>query len=229
MKFTVFALAALLVSCTSPRRVVRSPESPNVLDVERKTVALVRSKDNGEARAYCSGVWVGWNEILTAAHCLDDEDIGDSVDYLTRGDLREGLGNSVKTIRSARLIDRDAEHDLALLSTSIPPTHLVAVVASEAPYVGEYVQTEGHSLGLWYSYSRGEVSGIRQIDLEGFSPYMWWIQEDAPVSPGNSGGGLFNERGELLGICHGYFPRGQLLNIYVHTMYVNAFLERQGA
>lgn len=201
------------------------PVSGSVNDVEQKTVALVAGSE-----AYCSGVWVGFNEILTANHCVGELDIGDPLEYIVRNDLRDDPGEPFIASRDAYLRDRDVMHDLALLIAPIAPTHPIAFVAADQPYVGEEVQTEGQSLGfLWWSYSRGEVSGVRQLSLTGYAPRMWWVQEDAPVSPGNSGGALFNTRGEILGICHGGYPDGQALNVYVHALYVTALLGRQGA
>jgi hypothetical protein len=39
--------------------------------------------------------------------------------------------------------------------------------------------------------------------------------------------GLFDERGYLIGLGHGAFPRGQNLNLFVHAQYIDALLRRQ--
>jgi S1-C subfamily serine protease len=55
---------------------------------------------------------------------------------------------------------------------------------------------------------------------------LLWVQAAVPISPGNSGGGLFDEDGNLIGIAHATFasPRAQMLNIFVHRDYIRAFL-----
>ncbi len=121
-------------------------------DLESKTIALVDS-DRG---VFCSGVWVAADRILTANHCVADIGLGAEVDYSARVDKN---GEDLKTIRRATLFQRDAAHDLALLTTAVPPLHGIADVG-EDPYVGEASQSEGHSLGfLMWSYGTGVVSG----------------------------------------------------------------------
>jgi S1-C subfamily serine protease len=57
---------------------------------------------------------------------------------------------------------------------------------------------------------------------------MWWIQATAPISPGNSGGGLFDAEGDLVGVCsRAAGGRAQALNFWVHVMYVQALLGQQ--
>jgi S1-C subfamily serine protease len=81
----------------------------------------------------------------------------------------------------------------------------------------------GHPLGLFWSYSRGQVAAIR-FRAFGDEEAMSWVQATAPVSPGNSGGGLFDEDGSLIGICHGVLTKGQSLNLFVHPDYIRKFL-----
>lgn len=214
----LFALVLLSFGCSRPSQ---TPHTNASADVEQKTVALVQAEDN-EARAFCSGVWVGEDEILTAAHCVSDQEIGDAIDYVTRGDLSANDGDELETLRIAKLDARDEDRDLALLRVKFAPAHPIPRVASTVT-VGQPTQTMGHPLGLWWSYSTGSVSALR------FGTFIlpipaWWVQTTAPISPGNSGGGLFDADGNLLGICHGSATRGQNLNLYVHADYVRAFL-----
>jgi serine protease Do len=88
----------------------------------------------------------------------------------------------------------DAERDLAVLS--IDPTNLrqVALGDSNKIRVGERVVAIGSPQGLSNSVSVGNVSQVR---LKG---EVAVIQTTAPLSPGNSGGPLFNERGDVIGV-----------------------------
>ncbi len=228
MKY-LLALSVLLASCTVARPAQGPAPNPSATaaaaDVVSKTVGLV-DIDERPGRVYCSGVWVSPDLILTANHCVDDIEIGDFVGYAVRADVNADAGDELpfSAIRLSNVLARDEEHDLALMRVKDAPPHGIALVSLDDPYVGQYAQTMGHPLGLWFSYSTGVVSGVRRLKAEG----MWYVQTTAPISPGNSGGGLFDVDGELLGISHAYFPRGENLNMFVHAQYVRALLAAQG-
>lgn len=103
---------------------------------------------------------------------------------------------------SATLIGTDDITDLAVIK--IDASNLPAAVfgISSDLTVGNWVYAIGNPLGvLTSSVSRGIVSGLdRIISVEG--QQMSLIQVDAAVNPGNSGGGLFNENGDLIGIVN---------------------------
>lgn len=74
---------------------------------------------------------------------------------------------------------------------------------------GQKVYAIGNPLGLERSISEGIVSGIR------FDDGRKLIQTTAPISPGSSGGGLFNDNGELIGITTATLVNGQNLNFAI--------------
>ena len=92
----------------------------------------------------------------------------------------------------------NAAKDIALLQ--LPPNPAgwptVAIGDSRALSEGEPILAIGYPLGMPFSVSRGIVSGL---GLRG-NGYVTYIQHDAAVNPGNSGGPLFNQRGEVVGI-----------------------------
>jgi S1-C subfamily serine protease len=217
----VLALAFLVGTCAAcgtvpPPAPAESPAA-KVAQLERRTVALVQPSAGG-FHTYCTGVWVDGNTILTANHCVRDLDVKATVAYATRADV---LGDEVVGVHGGVLVARDEEHDLALVYDFVPPRHDTAKVSD--PSVGQNVQTMGHPLGLFWSYSRGQVAAIR-FRAFGEETEMWWVQATAPVSPGNSGGGLFDDDGNLVGICHGVLTRGQALNFWVHPKYIRELL-----
>lgn len=202
-------------------------------ELTSKTVALVLvDEDSGETRAYCTGVWVGMESILTAAHCVEGASLGEEESdpglwYAVRSDIFVG-GSAIEAkypvAHRARVLELDGEHDLALLAADgQTPLHGIAELGA-SPSQGEHVHSMGHARGLWWSYSSGDVAAIRFAPL-GSIP-MIWIQTTAPISPGNSGGGLFDEDGRLVGICSRAVsaPRAQNLNFFVHTDYLRALL-----
>lgn len=100
----------------------------------------------------------------------------------------------------AKLIGSDDETDLAVLKIKATGLTPVTYGNSSDVVVGDTAIAIGNPLGnLGGTVTQGIVSALdRQITLEGKS--MQLIQTDAAVNPGNSGGGMFNNRGELIGV-----------------------------
>jgi serine protease Do len=101
---------------------------------------------------------------------------------------------------NAELIGTDKESDIALLKinadTDLP---YVPFANSDTIKVGEWVLAVGNPYNLTSTVTAGIVSA-KGRDLEGNSAIDSFIQTDAAVNPGNSGGALVNTRGELVGI-----------------------------
>lgn len=225
-------LVALLGACYSsgPKPVSPVPANDRARELTSKTVALVRvDEEEGTTRAFCTGVWVGPKTILTAAHCVEEDPLMGAFGLNThfRFATREDIfvnGSTVEArypvTREAEVSVRDESHDLALLTAMGPmPEHKLAELGPN-PEQGSHVQSMGHAKGLWWSYSSGDVAAIRFAPL-GSDP-MTWIQTTTPISPGNSGGGLWDDQGRLIGICSRSLasPRAQNINFYVHTDYL---------
>jgi serine protease Do len=100
----------------------------------------------------------------------------------------------------AILIGRDAANDIALLKiaadTDFP---YIPFANSDTIQIGEWVLAVGNPYNLTSTVTAGIVSA-KGRDLEGNSNIESFIQTDAAVNPGNSGGALVNTRGELIGI-----------------------------
>ncbi|GIE77887.1 hypothetical protein Aph02nite_38370 [Actinoplanes philippinensis] len=127
--------------------------------------------------------------ILTALHVVD----GAESIQLTYAD---------GTKATARPATEDPARDIATLTPEKLPETLVPAVLGGGSRVGDDVVAIGNPLGLTFSTSSGVVSGLERVlnrdrgeaDIEGL------IQFDAAVNPGNSGGPLINDRGQVVGI-----------------------------
>lgn len=232
----LFVLGLILGSCKAPTPAAAPltaafaevPQaSPTAL--EYMTVALVKRTDANEIKAYCSGVWVSRTVILTANHCITRHG-EEPIEYLVYRDVYpsdKGYSENYPLVpRIGAVVSSDLEHDLALIRTpEAPSSHPCAQLRALPVLVGGSVQTVGHSMGLWYSYSSGVVAAVRYTQLFDDETSSLVVQSPIPISPGNSGGGLFDGRGELVGVTHGTYLQGQGVNLFIHVRYVRALLE----
>jgi hypothetical protein len=112
----------------------------------------------------------------------------------------------------------DRLHDLALLRVDADLGALV-LGDSDAVRAGDSVVAIGHPLGLEDTVSNGLVSAVRVID-----PTLTVLQISAPIAPGSSGGPLFSDRGEVIGVATAYSTKGQNLNFGVPVRYLKELL-----
>jgi len=112
-------------------------------------------------------------------------------------DLEITLNN--KKVYKAKLIGTDSKMDIALLKIDADEKLPYAAFAdSDQVKVGEWVLAVGNPYNLTSTVTAGIVSAkARNLDTRGIQSF---IQTDAAVNPGNSGGALVNTRGELIGI-----------------------------
>ncbi|NOR28302.1 MAG: PDZ domain-containing protein [Lutibacter sp.] len=99
----------------------------------------------------------------------------------------------------AKLIGTDATNDIALLKVEAKDLPYITFGDSNGIKVGEWVLAVGNPYNLTSTVTAGIVSA-KGRDLDGNSSIDSFIQTDAAVNPGNSGGALVNTRGELIGI-----------------------------
>jgi serine protease DegS len=97
------------------------------------------------------------------------------------------------------LVGADSETELALLKIDLPDLPEIRLGRSDTLEVGEVVLAIGNSLGLSQTVTMGIVSATGRGQL-GVTIFEDFIQTDAAINVGNSGGALINARGELVGI-----------------------------
>lgn len=112
----------------------------------------------------------------------------------------------------------DQLHDLAILRVEASLGVLV-LGDSDAVRAGDSVVAIGHPLGLEDTVSNGLVSAIRVID-----PELTVLQISAPIAPGSSGGPLFSDRGEVIGVATAFSTKGQNLNFGIPVRYLKELL-----
>ena len=100
---------------------------------------------------------------------------------------------------TARVIGSDPATDLAVLKVELDGLPVAPINPEAEPRVGDVVLAIGNSLGLSHTVSMGIVSAIGRNTLPSLL-LQDFIQTDAAINIGNSGGALINTRGELIGI-----------------------------
>ncbi|WP_419809852.1 Do family serine endopeptidase [Sphingomonas sp.] len=99
----------------------------------------------------------------------------------------------------ARLVGRDPDSDLALLKITAPgPLPFVRFGDSTRARVGDWVVAIGNPFGLGGTVTAGIVSALHRST--GLGAYDQFIQTDAAINQGNSGGPMFNLQGDVIGI-----------------------------
>jgi len=144
-----------------------------------------------------SGVLVRDNVILTAAHV-----VGNAETIMVQ--FYDGEAIPAKTVRITRVAD------LALIQMEKSPAdpHVAVIGNSDKTRIGEDIFVVGAPMGLPYSLSRGVISGRHlEEELSSDGIMMEFFQTDASINTGNSGGPMFNYKGEVIGIVSSILTR----------------------
>lgn len=104
-----------------------------------------------------------------------------------------------RRVVEAELVGADPETDIALLKIDADKLTAMPLADSDALEVGDYVVAIGNPFGLGQTVTAGIVSAVGRSGL-GIESYEDFIQTDAAINFGNSGGALINLEGELVGI-----------------------------
>jgi Flp pilus assembly protein TadD len=114
----------------------------------------------------------------------------------------------------ATIAQIDPDHDLSLLRIEGLKAIPVRLRPSSTLAVGERVYAIGAPAGLELTLSEGLISGLREYGSSRL------VQTSAAISPGSSGGGLFDEQGRLVGITTSFLLVGQNLNFAIPSEWI---------
>jgi S1-C subfamily serine protease len=112
------------------------------------------------------------------------------------------------------------QHDLALVRVQAQDLPVVSLGDSDAMRAGDAVVAIGNPMGLENTVSNGLVSARRQVDHD-----TEVLQISAPIAPGSSGGPIFNDRGEVIGVATAVLLQGQNLNFGMPARYLTPLLK----
>ena len=175
-----------------------------VADLVSPSVVVITT----EQVVYSQWSWYGQNQVESGA--VSGVIISSDGFILTCAHVVDGASTITVTIGdkdyTATLVGEDTTSDIAVIKIDADGLTPATVGNSDSLKVGQSVMAVGNPLGeLGGTVTGGMISALnRSVTIQGSSSVntMSLIQMDASVSPGNSGGGLFNMNGELVGIVN---------------------------
>lgn len=201
----------------------------------------------------CSATLVGSDVgyLLTASHCIQSQfrtierEKIDDKGVVTKEQVRISVPGTVsqlvfsgpdeiqRTSYTFKIVQNDSDLDLALIKINAKlPTLTAAPIACREAERGETVYAVGNSLGVLYaSVSKGIVASThrnyRMIGVDGSQAENGLIQATAPTAGGNSGGALYNDGGEIVGVVVRGYQQVAPINLSVPLGDVKKFLSRE--
>ena len=142
-----------------------------------------------------TGIFIGKGDssryLVTAAHVITQ---ATEIEIVTVGGTRH----------AATVVAVDSQRDIAILETRLERRPIRLRLTD--PVIGEHGCAIGNSFGLGLSISCGVVSAIHRKQV-GFNPIEDFVQTDAAINPGGSGGALVDANGRLIGMIDGIFTK----------------------
>ena len=166
---------------------------PATVKIEVKRIEIETSEDNADQVGYLVS-----DEIFGTGTIVSPDGLIVTNEHVVQGaqTILVSVAGQDRPYK-AKVLGRDRTTDLALLKIpASTPSHFDLNASADVRY-GEFVLAFGSPFGFAHSVSFGIVSSpLRETD---YGPYRY-IQTDAPVNPGNSGGPLVDLQGNLVGI-----------------------------
>ena len=175
------------------------------------TVYLEVERGSGQ-RAQGSGFFVRPGYVATNYHVIEGAET-----------TTARLVGTETIYTMAKIVATDEKHDLAIIRVIGGTTAGLTLGNSDEIRIGETVYAVGNPKGLQGTVSKGIVSSMRDFGQNGIR-----IQIDAPLSPGNSGGPVLNEKGEVIGVSVSSIQGidAQNLNFAIPSNYLKALLRK---
>lgn len=207
MKYFVYRAFAGLSTLilTSTTTFANSPEQIFV-QVSPSVVVIDILDGKGQSIGLGSGAVIGAKQVITNCHVAEK---GKSLQ----------VRQSDKTFR-ATLLYADSERDLCQLNVPNLKAPPIVLGTARKLKVGQRVYAIGAPKGLELTMSEGIISSLRLYEGSQF------IQTSAAISPGSSGGGLFDEQGRLVGITTFQVIEGQSLNFALPVDWIKELPKR---
>lgn len=178
-----------------------------IFEKASQSVVVVQIQDDkGKNIALGSGVVLPGGDVATNCHVIE------KADGITVYQGNKGYHAVPRYI--------DYDRDVCSLSIQDMKAPAISIGSTKTLKVGSRVYAIGTPQGLTLTLSEGIISSLRLV--EGGQ----YLQITAPISPGSSGGGLFDEEGRLVGLTTFYLADGQQLNFAVPVEWIGELAKR---
>ena len=195
---------------TSAAPAARGPmTAEDIFTAVSNSVARIQTFDpSGRMIAQGSGVATGNSVVITNCHVVID---AQRISVKVGGNVLDG-------------VVQVADKELDLCSLRVTGLYSTPVTVGTGDVrVGQHVYAIGAPQGLELTLSEGIVSSLRQTTKGTI------IQTTAPISPGSSGGGLFDAKGQLIGIVTFQHKTGQNLNFALPASWIFEMRNREAS
>jgi len=202
----ILAITSILLCTTT----VHAKTASEIFEAVSPSIVIVKAVDSeGKVFSFGSGVALSDGVVATSCHVIDK---AVSLKVLYRGIEHPASQNKT-----------DRERDvctLAAIGLHAPGAFLGTTSRLK---IGQRVYAVGAPKGLELTLSDGIVSNLRQVQGGQY------LQITAPISPGSSGGGLFDDEGRLIGLPTFYLNDGQQLNFAVPVEWIKELSQRKSS
>lgn len=206
----IIALSAVPTASAAP-----AAPAPSIQELYRRAspavVFITQVDAAGKTTSLASGFIVSPNGVIVTNHHVIDPDQG-AVHIrvkVPRGDVYTDV----------RVIYAEPRRDFAVITIKAAGLPALPVADSDKVEVGDRVIAIGNPKGLELTLTEGIVESVRLDPQNGYR----FIQHQAPISPGSSGGPLLNMKGEVIGINAFGFKDAQNLNGAIPINYVKPY------
>jgi S1-C subfamily serine protease len=216
--FCIFWIAASLCAAAgAPGSASPAPAAaqPSIQELYRRaspSVVFINQVDAaGKTTSLASGFIVSPNGVIVTNHHVIDPDQGAVHIHvkIPRGDVYTDV----------RVVYAEARRDFAVIQIKAAGLPALPVGDSDKVQVGDRVIAIGNPQGLELTLTEGIVENVRLDPDNGYR----FIQHQAPISPGSSGGPLLNMSGQVIGINAFNFKNAQNLNGAIPINYVKPY------
>jgi len=201
------ALTTAIVLATFPAQAKTAVE---LFESVSNSIVVVYTKNSqGKTQSLGSGVAFAAGEVVTNCHVIEK-----SASFT----VKHGNGEYPATLKHT-----DHDRDVCSLTVAGLAAPVAELGNTKSLKVGQKIFAVGAPKGLELTLSEGIISSLREVKGGRY------LQISAPISPGSSGGGLFDEEGRLIGLPTFYLSEGQQLNFAVPVEWVKELPQRQAA
>lgn len=245
------AIAVILVAAGPARAKDQSSDGERVYKqaVHSTVLVLVPVGDGTRARPRGTGslIDVEHRLILTAYHVMgdDEEAIVAFPAYNKKGELIAEMDYYVGALKrgggfAGRVVATDPARDLAVIQLNKLPRGVPALrLAQKTPGVGQAVHSIGNPAaadGALWIYTEGKVRQLYEHSWKAgdfkhqhvHAYHAHIILTDSPVNPGDSGGPLLNDAGELIGLAHGTSVDANRVTTFINVTEAKKLLTAKG-